>query len=111
MPCSAGCARRRGLQDREQNRQNHGDLLGEHGQAAQYAVQPQWSNASIASGAHDAYIKMFANSVKKSGIKAQASIQADQLRVSSKVKDNLQAVMAFLRGKDFGLDLQFTNYR
>ncbi|HVE12451.1 MAG TPA: YajQ family cyclic di-GMP-binding protein [Elusimicrobiota bacterium] len=49
--------------------------------------------------------------VKKSGIKVQASIQGDQLRVTSKSKDCLQETMSFLRGKDFKLDLQFTNFR
>jgi uncharacterized protein YajQ (UPF0234 family) len=41
----------------------------------------------------------------------QAQIQGDQLRVTSKKKDDLQAVIALLRGEDFGIALQFTNYR
>ncbi len=41
----------------------------------------------------------------------QAQIQGDQLRVSGKKKDDLQAVIALLKGKDFGIALQFTNYR
>ena len=41
----------------------------------------------------------------------QAQIQGDQLRVSDKKKDDLQAVIALLKGKDFGIALQFTNYR
>jgi cyclic-di-GMP-binding protein len=49
--------------------------------------------------------------VKKAGIKVQASIQGDQLRVTSKSKDALQETMSFLKGKDFKIDLQFTNYR
>src|SRR5580658_8310996 len=49
--------------------------------------------------------------VKDSKKKAQASIQADLVRVSSKDRDTLQEVIALLRGKDFGIDLQFTNYR
>jgi uncharacterized protein YajQ (UPF0234 family) len=49
--------------------------------------------------------------IKKSGLKVQPSIQADQLRVTSRSKDSLQEAMSLLRGKDFGLDLQFTNYR
>ena len=44
-----------------------------------------------------------------SGIKAQ--IQGEELRVSSKKKDDLQAVMSLLRGKDFDFALQFVNYR
>ena len=43
--------------------------------------------------------------------KVQAQIQADQLRVSSPSKDELQAAMAALRAKDFGIALQFGNYR
>lgn len=49
--------------------------------------------------------------IKDAKLKVAASIQGDQLRVSSKSKDELQATMAKLREKDFGLDLQFTNYR
>ena len=41
----------------------------------------------------------------------QAHIQGEQVRVLSKSKDDLQSAIAFLRGKDFGIDLQFTNYR
>jgi hypothetical protein len=42
---------------------------------------------------------------------AQAQIQGDQLRVSSKKKDDLQSVQALLKGADLGVALQFTNYR
>lgn len=41
----------------------------------------------------------------------QAQIQGDQLRVSGKKKDQLQEVIALLKGKDFEIALQFTNYR
>ena len=43
--------------------------------------------------------------------KVQASIQGDQLRISSASKDELQDVIRILRGHDFGIDLQFGNYR
>jgi len=43
------------------------------------------------------------------GIKAQ--VQGDELRVSSKKKDDLQSVIALLKGKDFDFAVQFTNYR
>ena len=43
--------------------------------------------------------------------KVQAAIQADQLRVSSSSKDELQDAMRLLRGHDFGVALQFGNYR
>jgi len=49
--------------------------------------------------------------IKDSKKKAQASIQGDTVRVVSKDRDVLQDVMGMLRGKDFGVDLQFTNYR
>ena len=49
--------------------------------------------------------------VKDSKKKAQASIQGDTVRVSSKDRDELQAIIAMLRGKDLGVELQFTNYR
>ena len=43
--------------------------------------------------------------------KVQAAIQGDQVRVSSPSKDDLQEAMALLRSKDFGVELQFGNYR
>ena len=49
--------------------------------------------------------------VKDSKKKAQASIQADLVRISSKDRDTLQEVIAMLRGHDLGIDLQCTNYR
>jgi uncharacterized protein YajQ (UPF0234 family) len=49
--------------------------------------------------------------VKDSKKKVQASIQGDTVRVSGKDRDDLQTIIALLRGKDMGIDLQFTNYR
>jgi len=49
--------------------------------------------------------------IKDSKKKAQASIQGDLVRVSSKDRDTLQEIIALLRNKDFGIDMQFTNYR
>lgn len=49
--------------------------------------------------------------IKDSKQKVQAAIQGDLVRVSGKDRDTLQAVMQVLRGKDFGIDMQFTNYR
>jgi hypothetical protein len=49
--------------------------------------------------------------IKDSKLKVQASIQSDTIRVSGKDRDTLQQVIALLRGKDFGIDMQFTNYR
>lgn len=49
--------------------------------------------------------------VKESKLKVQAAIQADQVRVSGKKRDDLQAVIALLRGRDLGIAMQFTNFR
>jgi len=49
--------------------------------------------------------------VKDSKKKAQASIQGDTVRISSKDRDELQGIISLLRGKELGLELQFTNYR
>ncbi len=49
--------------------------------------------------------------VKDSKLKAQASIQGDTVRIVSKDRDILQQIMAKLRAGDFGVDLQFTNFR
>jgi uncharacterized protein YajQ (UPF0234 family) len=49
--------------------------------------------------------------IKDSKLKVQASIQEKQVRVAGKNRDDLQAVIALLKGKDLGIALQFTNYR
>jgi uncharacterized protein YajQ (UPF0234 family) len=49
--------------------------------------------------------------IKNSKKKVQASIQADVVRVSGKDRDSLQEVIALLKQQDFGIDMQFTNYR
>jgi uncharacterized protein YajQ (UPF0234 family) len=56
--------------------------------------------------------KQIAKYIRDEGPKGvQAQIQGDQLRVSGKKKDQLQEVIALLKGKDFEIALQFTNYR
>jgi uncharacterized protein YajQ (UPF0234 family) len=49
--------------------------------------------------------------VKDGKFKVQTSIQGEQLRVTGKKKDDLQEVIQVLKGKDFEIDLQFTNFR
>jgi len=49
--------------------------------------------------------------VKDSKLKVQASIQGDFVRVAGKDRDTLQSVIKLLRDTDFGIDMQFTNYR
>jgi uncharacterized protein YajQ (UPF0234 family) len=67
--------------------------------------------AKIQSGLVSEKAKEISKAIKDSKLKVQAHIQGEQVRVLSKSKDDLQSAIAFLRGKDFGIDLQFTNYR
>ena len=55
--------------------------------------------------------KDIAKIIRDNKFKVQPQIQGDQIRITSKSKDELQTVIAFLREKDFGIPLQFTNYR
>ena len=55
--------------------------------------------------------KKISKKIKDSKIKVQASIQGDELRVTGKNKDDLQEAMALVRREDFGIDLQFVNFR
>ncbi len=55
--------------------------------------------------------KEIVKAIKDSKIKVQASIQAEQVRVSGKSRDDLQTVIQLLKGKEFGIELQFENYR
>jgi uncharacterized protein YajQ (UPF0234 family) len=49
--------------------------------------------------------------IKDSKLKVQVTIQGDYLRVAGKDRDTLQSAIALLRASDFGIDMQFTNYR
>ncbi len=55
--------------------------------------------------------KEIVKAIKDSKIRVQASIQADQVRVSGKSRDDLQAVIQLLKGREFSIELQFDNYR
>ncbi len=55
--------------------------------------------------------KDIVKSIKDSKARVQASIQGDMVRVSGRDRDTLQQVMAALKAKDFGINMQFTNYR
>jgi cyclic-di-GMP-binding protein len=67
---------------------------------------------TIVQGISSEKAKQIAKTIRDDGPKGvQAQIQGDQLRVSGKKKDQLQDVIALLKGSDFGIALQFTNYR
>jgi uncharacterized protein YajQ (UPF0234 family) len=55
--------------------------------------------------------KKINRTIKDSKLKLQATIQGDEVRVTGKNKDDLQAGIALLRREDFGIDLQFINFR
>lgn len=55
--------------------------------------------------------KAVVKDIKGLNIKVQAQIMGDQLRVTGKNRDDLQAVIQFLKEKDYGVELQFVNYR
>ncbi|OOR87711.1 YajQ family cyclic di-GMP-binding protein [Moraxella caviae] len=55
--------------------------------------------------------KKISKAIKESDLKVSASIQGDKIRISDKKKDNLQACMAFLKEKSFGVPLQFNNFK
>jgi uncharacterized protein YajQ (UPF0234 family) len=82
------------------------------------ASEPQASgrsyrlSAALVQGITSEKAKEITKHVRDAGPKGvQAQIQGDQLRVSAKKKDDLQTVIALLKAADFGIALQFTNYR
>ena len=66
---------------------------------------------TIKSGLPTETAKKIVKMIKDKGLKAQTQIQDQQVRVTSKSKDDLQAVMTLLRGAELDAPLQFTNYR
>ena len=67
---------------------------------------------TLAQGIESETAKKIVKDVKAKGFKkVQVAIQGDQLRVTSPSKDELQEVMQYLRGEDYGIELNFGNYR
>ncbi len=82
------------------------------------ASEPQASgkeyriNCKVKEGIASENAKEISKIIRDEGPKSvKAQIQGDELRVSSKSRDDLQAVIALLKGKDLPVDLQFVNYR
>jgi hypothetical protein len=67
--------------------------------------------AKIQNGLSSEKAKEIAKLIKDGKLKVQAQIQGEQVRVQGKSKDELQAVIALLKSQDFGIDLQYVNYR
>jgi hypothetical protein len=69
-------------------------------------------DCKIVQGINQEKAKAIGKKIRDEGPKGvQAQIQGDQLRVTGKKKDDLQSVIALLKSEDFGVALQFTNYR
>lgn len=69
-------------------------------------------DCTIMQGISQEKAKAISKKIRDEGPKGvQAQIQGDQLRVTGKKKDDLQAVISLLKAEDFGVALQFTNYR
>ncbi|MCX7568601.1 YajQ family cyclic di-GMP-binding protein [Tumebacillus sp. DT12] len=67
--------------------------------------------AKLRQGIDQDNAKKIVKIIKDSKLKVQAAVQGDQVRVTGKSRDDLQAVIALLRDADLSVDLQYTNYR
>src|SRR5919201_229111 len=67
--------------------------------------------AKIVQGIETEKAKAIVRTLKDAKLKVQASIQSDQVRVTGKNKDDLQKAISLIKENDFGIPLQFTNYR
>jgi len=82
-----------------------GDVVAGTGQSVRRTV-------SLTQGIPQDIAKKIVKAVKDGGFKkTQASIQGDEIRVTSPSRDELQAVIAALKAQDFGIELNFGNYR
>ena len=67
--------------------------------------------AKIVQGIESEKAKAIVKTIKDAKLKVQASIQSDQVRVVGRTKDDLQRAIALVKANDYGIPLQFTNYR
>jgi cyclic-di-GMP-binding protein len=82
-----------------------GDLEAATGQSVRRTI-------TLTQGIPQDIAKKIIKSIKDSGLKkTQATIQGDEVRVTSPSRDDLQSVIAHLRNEDFGIELRFGNYR
>lgn len=68
-------------------------------------------NIKIKQGIESERAKEIVKAIKETKFKVQAQIMGDQVRVTGKNKDDLQEILHLLKANDFGIELQFTNYR
>ncbi len=82
--------------------------LGKMEEATKGTVRQQ---ATIKQGLDSETAKKIVKNIKDAGLKVQAQIQGDQVRVAAKARDDLQAVIQMLKNSDIEVPLQFVNYR
>lgn len=82
---------------------DRGKITESHNEARQVVT--------VQHGIDQEFGKKLVKHIKNSGLKVQASIQGDQVRVTGKKRDDLQQVISMLREEKFDLPLQFTNFR
>jgi cyclic-di-GMP-binding protein len=83
----------------------------DYGKVEQAAGGTVRQRAKIVQGIETEKAKAIVKKIKDAKLKVQASIQSDQVRVTGRTKDELQKAIALVREGDFGIPLQFTNYR
>ena len=83
---------------------DYGKVEAASGDAVRQGIQ-------IQQGISQEKAKEVAKAIKGMGVKVQSQIMDDQLRVTGKNRDDLQTVIANLKEKDFGIAMDFTNYR
>jgi uncharacterized protein YajQ (UPF0234 family) len=83
----------------------------EYGKLEDAALGTVRHKAKIVQGIETEKAKAIVKAIKDAKVKVQASIQSDQVRVTGRSKDDLQKAMSLVKEKDFGIPLQFTNYR
>jgi uncharacterized protein YajQ (UPF0234 family) len=82
-----------------------GELVAATGQSVRRTM-------SLTQGIPQETAKKIVKAIKDGSFKkVQASIQGDEVRVTSPSRDELQAIIAFLKGQDFGIELKFGNFR
>ncbi len=83
----------------------------DYGKIEQASLGTVRQRAKIVQGIESEKAKAIVKAIKDAKLKVQASIQSDQVRVVGRSKDDLQRAITLVREKDFGIPLQFTNYR
>ncbi|HUP45348.1 MAG TPA: YajQ family cyclic di-GMP-binding protein [Thermoanaerobaculia bacterium] len=83
----------------------------DYGKIEDAALGTVRQKAKIVQGIEGEKAKAIVKSIKDAKLKVQASIQSDQVRVTGRNKDELQRAISLVKEKDFGIPLQFTNYR